>query len=92
VAGVVAPGPAEHAARLADTRSAKFRQTRLFMLFRRNVSVCTQSLEGLYFYRVHSPPASHDGSAGPTVMDPGMRRGGGEDVTPDADGSSVRRG
>ena len=65
--GVVTSEPAEHVPRLADT-VGHMRQARLFMLFRCNVSVCTQSLEGLYFYRVHSPPSSHDGGAKPVAM------------------------
>ena len=56
------------------------------MLFRRNVSVYVQSLEGLYFYRVSSRPATHDGRASPLAGEQGTRPDGGEDVTPDADG------
>src|SRR5271163_1031902 len=61
--GVAAPGPAVRTPRLADAAD-HMRQTRLFMLFRRNSSVCTQSLEGLYFYRVHSPPPFMTGAQG----------------------------
>src|SRR5271169_2340136 len=61
--GVVTSGSAEHAPRLADT-VGHMRQARLFMLFRCNVSVCTQSLEGLYFYRVHSHPPLMTGAQG----------------------------
>jgi len=56
------------------------------MLFRRNVSVCVQSLEGLYFYRVPSPPATSDGSMRPLTGNPGVPRGVSRDATPDADG------
>ena len=62
------------------------------MLFRRNVSVCVQSLEGLYFYSVPSPPATNDGRARPSATEPGTRPGGGEDATQDADGELCATG
>jgi len=68
------------------------RQSSANMLFRRNTSVCTQSLEALYFYGVQSHPALTTGAQGRSRWTQALRRGGGEDVTPDADGSSVRRG
>ena len=39
-----------------------------------------------YFYRVPSPPASHDGHARPLAGEQGTRPDGGVDVTQDADG------
>src|SRR6516162_1933199 len=62
------------------------RQSRLFMLLRRNVSVCAPSLRGLYFYRVSSPPATSEGSMRPLAGDPGGARGVSGDATPDANG------
>src|SRR5580700_9061784 len=90
-AGVVAPGSAERAARLADA-IGHMRQTRLFMLFRRNVSVCSRSSEALYFYRVPSPPAASDGSMGPLAGNLGTPRGVSEDAIPDADGELCATG
>src|SRR5215472_2099294 len=70
----------------AGPRYRHRRQSSRFMLFRRNVSVCVQSLEGLYFYRVPSPPATSDGSMRPLTGNPGVPRGVSRDATPDADG------
>jgi beta-galactosidase len=56
------------------------------------MSVCRQSLEGLYFYTVPSPLATNDGSTRPVVDDQGPRRGGGEDDTSEADGERCATG
>jgi hypothetical protein len=67
------------------------RQSRLFMLFRRNVSVCAQCLGGLYFYSVPSLPATNDGSVRPLAEEPGTRRDD-EDVTRDRNGELCATG
>jgi beta-galactosidase len=56
------------------------------MLFMRNVSVCTRSLQGLYFYRVPSPPATSDGSMRPLAGNSGAPSDVGGGAIPDADG------
>ncbi len=56
------------------------------MLFRRNKSVCTPSLRGLYFYRVPSPPDTSDGNRRPLAGNLDAPRDVSGDAISDADG------